>query len=709
MAALLRCAACALVCATLLALPASPASEPEQLHDPPTWSGGIADLVHGSCTSCHRPGAAGPFHLVTYEDVRRRGPMVAEVVEQRFMPPWHPTPGHGTFRGALRLSDEQVDALVTWVDAGCPEGDAGAVEPPTFDADSWTLGEPDLVVEMVEGFDVPAGGPDLYHNFVVPLPLEEDVWVAALEVRASAPRVLHHVLFSVDTSGRGRKLDARDPRVGFGGVDDGNLDRRRGRGLGDGVAATGLDGIGLGGWAVGGRPYRLPLGLARRVPAGADLILRSHFHPSGKPETERTQIALYFADAPPTRSLHALQLPPEFGALEGLNLEPGVERTALQDAFTLPVDTLAISVGGHAHYLCETMQLWVTPPGGARRSMFRIDDWDFDWQQRYVYAEPVRLPAGTRVAARVTYDNSAANPDNPFDPPRRVRWGLQSTDEMGSVTLALVAAEEDDAQALARALREHHYRRGPGVAVTPKVVRDVLALDADGDGRVPLDAFAERVRRVARYSDFDGDGALDLEELGARADAAPAYRTASDADAAPRDMPLGCAALEVPDANGAAMRPLDVASGAWRVLVFTTTDCPIACAYAPELAALARDHASDPVQLTLVHVDPAVDAAAARAHQREYGLDDWQVVLDGEHVLAGAVGATRTPEVALVGAGGRLVYRGRIDAQYTALGRRRQEVGRRDLRLALVAALAGGAPEEPRTEPVGCLLPEPAR
>ncbi|MGK0217011.1 MAG: hypothetical protein ACI9HE_000485 [Planctomycetota bacterium] len=664
----------------------------------PTWSNGMGGLVYDNCTECHRPGQAGPFPLLTYADARRRAPMLAEVVEDELMPPWHPVEGHGNFKANRRMSAADKALFIAWADAGAPEGDPKAAPTAPTYTEEWVLGEPDLIVTMTEGYDVPAEGPDIYWDFVVPLDLEEGVWVEAIELHAGAPRVLHHSLFSIDTEGKGRRLDAAQPGVGF---DDNNVgDLGNGKSLGDGVSGTGIDGVGLGGWAVGGRPFRLPMGLARRIPAGADLILRSHFHPSGKAETEITTLGLYFAKEAPKRSLHALQLPPEFGGLERLRIAAGERDVSVQDSFTLPVDTLAITVGAHAHFLAERAQLWVTPPDAERRSLFLIDRWAFDWQQRYVYDEPVFLPAGTRVAARVTYDNSDENPDNPYSPPRPVRWGLQSTDEMGSVTLALVPADEADAQELARALARHHFNRGQGRTLRYELADQVMMLDAEGMGRVPISALPQRERLAASFWDFDGDKALDPWELGLEEDWTRGYANPG-VDGPLSELAFGSRGMQVKDTNGKLHTPLDVRMDQLHVLVFTTPDCPIAAVYGPELERIELEYKERGVTVFRVHVGEEVEGVEELATSRT-------LLVDRDLSLAKVLGATRTPEVAIVGPDATLLYRGRINDLYTAVGRRRQEVGQHDLRLALDAALAGKGVSESRTEAVGCLLPLPA-
>jgi mono/diheme cytochrome c family protein len=475
----------------LLPIPSPPRAQGDEVAV--TFTEHVAPIVFAHCAQCHRPGEVAPFPLLSYEDVRKRGKTIARVTQKRYMPPWHPVEGHGEFAGSLRLGDEQIETLRRWVEGGMPEGDPAKLPALPKFTDGWQLGEPDLVVRMPKGFEVPAQGPDLYRSFAIPLGLDEDRWLTAIEVRPSARSVLHHIVFTFDEPG--------SPRSGMRGF----------RALGSAA---------LGGWAVGGMPRELPLGLARHVPKGAALVLNSHFHPSGKPEVEQTTIGLHFTERAPTRSLVPLQLPPLFGAVAGLSVKAGQKDFELRDEFTLPVAAEAIEVGGHAHMICTQMQVWITPPGGERRSIFWIDDWDFDWQNRYQYAAPVPLPAGTKVEVALRYDNSADNPDNPFDPPRDIRWGRESTDEMGSVTLLLVAQDEQDAPALQRAIREHTTERvadgrmfrGLGGAALARVRQ----LDTDGDGRIDaaeLERLPERSRELVLRLDTDGDGAIDQDEL----------------------------------------------------------------------------------------------------------------------------------------------------------------------------------------------------
>jgi hypothetical protein len=319
---------------------------------------------------------------------------------------------------------------------------------------------------MPEAFEVPEYGPDLYRNFVLPLNLTEDRWVRAIDFRPSARTVVHHSLFFLDGTGSARQQDERDPKPGFAGTMGGfagargNLigliapGARGGRG-GRGAARPAPDlnetvraASGLGGYALGAPPKALPDGLAYLLPSGSDLILSTHFHPSGKAEKEASVVGLYFAAGPPAQAFTGVLLPPVFGVLEGIDIPPGEKAYTIKDSWTLPVDVKAFNVGAHAHYLAKEMTLTATFPDGATKTLLAIHDWDFAWQEQYQFADFVSLPAGTRLDATITYDNSASNPHNPTHPPARVTWGEQSTDEMGSLGLQLVADRPEDLQRL---------------------------------------------------------------------------------------------------------------------------------------------------------------------------------------------------------------------------------------------------------------------
>lgn len=409
-----------------------------------TFNEHIGPIVHSHCSSCHRPGKAAPFPLLTYEDVAKRAPLIRAVTQSRYMPPWHAEPGYGSFKGERRMLDSEVDLLARWIDGGAPEGSGPPAAPPEFASD-WTLGTPDAVVEMEQAFTVPADGPDVYRNFVARIPIAEDRWVRAIEFRPRARTVVHHSLFRADPSGRARELDTKDDAPGFGGM------------------AGGISGsFSLGGWAVGGNAREFPEEAPILVPAGSDFLFQSHFHPSGKEETEVSAAALYFTDRPATRTRLSIPLPPRFGAGAGIEIAPGESDFTIAESFTLPAAIDIHAVTPHAHYIGKEFKGWAELPSGEEVPLIWIKDWDFAWQDRYVYDEPVRLPAGTTIHSRIRYDNSAENPRNPSNPPKRIFWGRQSKDEMGTLIFSGMPVDEADAPAIRKEIakqRQQHTKQ----------------------------------------------------------------------------------------------------------------------------------------------------------------------------------------------------------------------------------------------------------
>ena len=397
----------------------------------PTFNGQIAAIIYKNCPACHRPGEAAPFSLLSYRDVATHGALIAAATSARIMPPWRAEPASYAYRDERRLSDADIALIVDWVGHGMPEGTGKAPEPPQFPS-GWRLGEPDLVIQMPAAYHLKADGADVYRNIAVPLGLTEDKWITAIEMHPSARAAVHHVLYFADPNGRVHLKENDGAEPGFSGMRAGG--------------AT----MPLGGWAVGAQPHFFPEGLALRVPQGSDLVIQYHFHPTGKPETEKSAIGLYFAKEPPSRNMIAIQLPPVYSLFSGLDIPAGEKDFVIRDSFTLPVDTDAAGVSAHAHYLATKMKLTATLPGGEVKTLLAIDDWNFNWQDQYFFRDMVALPRGTRLDAEIHWNNSADNPNNPANPPVRVTWGEQSKDEMGALTLIAVPHRQMDYRVLQR-------------------------------------------------------------------------------------------------------------------------------------------------------------------------------------------------------------------------------------------------------------------
>jgi hypothetical protein len=391
-----------------------------------TFAHDVAPILYRKCAACHRPGGVAPFSLLTYAGAARRASLLAKVTKSRYMPPW--LPAAPAFRDERKLTDAEIATIARWAAEGAPEGNRAGTPPPPMFSDGWQLGKPDLEAEMRTAFPVPAEGPDLYQCFSIPSGATRDRWVRALDIRPGSPQSVHHVLLFQDISGTARKRDngAGYPCFGTPGF---------------------LPARGLGGWTPGALPFQTPAGIPELLHAGADLVLQVHYHPTGKPESDRTRVALYFTDRKPERRMFDIPL----GSTR-IDIAPGDRAFKAVDHFTLPVDVDALAINPHAHYICKEMLGTAIFPDGTRHALIRIPDWNFQWQQQYTYRTPMRLPAGTRVEMEFTYDNSDANPRNPHHPPRRVAWGPGTEDEMAGLHLEVVPVDPDDAEELSQAL-----------------------------------------------------------------------------------------------------------------------------------------------------------------------------------------------------------------------------------------------------------------
>ncbi len=383
---------------------------------PVTFTRHVAPIIFAHCASCHRPGQAAPFPLLTYTDVSRRAKQVAEVTASRYMPPWLPVPGHGDFLDERRLSDSDLGVIQAWVKRGAPEGDPQDLPPAPEFPEGWQLGRPDLVVELPEAYTVPAEGRDVYRSFVIPIPPTERRFVRAIEFRPGNPKVVHHAFILFDITGETRRLDRMDAELGLPGIHIPSGAR-----MPEGQFLS---------WQPGKPPILAPAGMQWPLAPRADLVLQIHLQPTGKPEPVRPSIGFYFTNQPPTDLPEILWL-----STYDIDLPPGEAAREVKVTRTLMADVDLLSVLPHAHFLGKAMEGTATLPDGSKRWLIHIADWNFNWQGEYRLRQPMFLPRGTVLTMRYTYDNSAANPRNPHTPPRRVQYGLQSTDEMAELWL----------------------------------------------------------------------------------------------------------------------------------------------------------------------------------------------------------------------------------------------------------------------------------
>lgn len=407
---------------------AAPASHPiTKTAATVTWSQDIAALLQKNCQSCHRPGQVGPFSLLTYADAVRWAELCDEEIAAGRMPPWKPESNPLLSAGRSLTADEK-QLFRNWVAQGTAEGDPQHAPSAVVFNDTWTLGEPDLILEVPSDITIGSTGRDHFRVVVLPTNLPEDKYITAMEVRPGNPRVVHHTLQLIDTTGKARKLQAAAAR----NPDQNSEDHGPGYGVAMGWGFLPDRANMIGGWAPGLLPKTLPDGVGQLLPAGADVCIQFHFHRTGKQETDRTQVGLYFADKPVTQRFRSLPT----GALF-MNIPAGKSRHRVSTTWQLNEDVTVYRATPHMHLLGREISATYERPGESEKSLIRIPEWDYQWQEQYDLESPLNLPKGTRIRVTGYYDNSAENPLNPFSPPQAVRLGEQTTNEMCFVFLGV--------------------------------------------------------------------------------------------------------------------------------------------------------------------------------------------------------------------------------------------------------------------------------
>ncbi|MBW3624644.1 MAG: redoxin domain-containing protein [Armatimonadetes bacterium] len=401
-------------CAIALAEPKASAKPAVALAPKVTFAKDIAPILQQNCQSCHRPGEVGPMSLMTYEQASAFAQGIKAATQRKSMPPWHAAEGHGEFENDRSLSDEQIRLIAEWADTGAPLGNPKDLPAPVQFPRGWQLGEPDRVYHSPEPYAVAADGPDVYRNYVLPTGFDEDMYVTAVEVRPDKKAIVHHVIAYIDDKpdGKGRSLewDAKDPGPGY-----------TSSGAGINFDPSGM----LGGWAPGNEPRFLPDGVAIKLPKGSRIVLQVHYHKNGVATRDQTRIGVHFAKKP----VRKLTFPYPI-ANGNMVIPAGAKDHRVEARGNAPLDVHAFAVMPHMHTLGRRMKVTATKPDGTAVPLVYVPKWDFRWQNTYTYKEPVALPRGTKVLVEAWYDNSADNPHNPNTPPKEVRWGEQTTDEM---------------------------------------------------------------------------------------------------------------------------------------------------------------------------------------------------------------------------------------------------------------------------------------
>ena len=441
-----------------------------------TYSKQVARILQEHCVSCHRAGEIGPFAMTDYSEVAGWAEMIAEVVRERRMPPWHADPRFGHFRNDISLSDAEKEAIYKWVAAGAPEGNPADLPAPRQYVTGWTLPrEPDLVLDVqAEPYKVAAEGIVEYQYFVLDPGFTEDKWVKASQILPGSAPVVHHVLCFVQPPGKGR-----------GSIDENGL----------GFLAA---------YVPGYRATPFPDGMAKYVPAGSKFVFQMHYTPVGKEQSDLSKIGFIFAK--PAELTHMVQTVSTGN--RGINIPPHAE-DYIRESLMAPYkhDLTILSYAPHMHVRGKAFSYEAVYPDGKREMLIDIPRYDFNWQTSYELAEPKTLPPGTRVHCVAHWDNSEDNLANP-DPTATVNWGDQTFDEM-MIGFFDVAIPIDREKLLADGTIP---KLEPAATIEDRAKELVDQLDGNGDGKLTNDEVPERFKPIFGLMDSNHDGFVDVDE-----------------------------------------------------------------------------------------------------------------------------------------------------------------------------------------------------
>ena len=462
-----------------------PERDNKERHTNISYHDTIAPILEERCVECHQIGGIGPWAMTSYDMIKGFSPMIREVIRTDRMPPWHSDPNIGSFLHDRSLTSKEIKTLVHWIEAGSPRGEGyDPLADPRESLPDWPLGVPDLIL-TVPSFDVPATGVVDYQRPYVVNPLEEGKWLRASTVKVGSRESVHHVLtgYLKEIPKSGQSNEVRW-------------------------------GASVGGYAVGAESMIAREGLGTYIPAGGAIGLQMHYTPFGREVTDTTQIGLYFYDKRPPRMLRnsvimdfSIEIPPE---------KANHAETAYLE---FPKDAELFYAFPHAHYRGQSSTLAIRYPDGREEMILSLPKYDFNWQRAYEFKDPIKVPAGAKLIARYTYDNSTQNAANP-DPSKKIVWGDQSFEEMLYTAISYRWTDETSAD------QKGEYQELLNAG------RLFGMLDDNIDESIQKDEIRGRAgRRLAGNFDRldrNGDGALSWQEYSAIFKSKPNASTGSE-------------------------------------------------------------------------------------------------------------------------------------------------------------------------------------
>jgi len=375
-----------------------------------SYANDIAPILEERCVTCHQEGGIAPFAMSSLQMVQGWSPMIRETLITKRMPPGQIDAEFvDSFHDVYHITTDETQKLVHWIDGGSKSSDdRDPLTEIVYTPVKWLNGEPDIIIDIPEQ-QIPATGVQDYRNVMIPLELDKDIWVKAVEFEAGDTTVLHHIIaFS----------------YGPDGVNEFEILNQ---------------GIGLGAYAPGNELNIYPEGAGYPLKAGGGLMLQMHYTTSGKEAIDASQIGIYVWDEEPERRILG-------GSAADLDIliPPNAGNHEMVASKKFRKDSYLTMVGPHMHYRGSDANFKLVYPDGREEEILNVPNYQFNWQKTYDFKEPKFLPAGTEMVFRATFDNSSNNPFNP-DPTAEITWGEQTWQEMFFGFFRYVEADTDAA------------------------------------------------------------------------------------------------------------------------------------------------------------------------------------------------------------------------------------------------------------------------
>lgn len=376
----------------------------------------VAPIIRTHCTSCHNPKGSAPFTLFDYEDVASRSKTILSVLRSGYMPPWYADSSFRHFKNERYLSKKEIETIEQWVQEGKKKGG--------FDFERWSAYSYASTMESVtyplgEPFSIPGDNKEYFVKFIVPFENSEPLNVRAVEFIPGARKFVHHANYGIYPVPEETDFDDYDFEPIYSDLYDEKIKQYE-KLLGNMRFYLG--------WIPGSGPVEFDPGYGFTLPKKGVILFTLHYAPTPKEETDHSSVRFYYDKSEIEKPLYSISIGSGgIGRIvPKLEIAPNrVDTFSLRE--TIPFDLRIHYLWPHMHLIGQAFESSIIDRNDTI-PLVRIPKWSFEWQEGYKLTEPLTVKKGSQITVTASYDNTAANPNNPFSPPQTIySTGLMET------------------------------------------------------------------------------------------------------------------------------------------------------------------------------------------------------------------------------------------------------------------------------------------